>query len=71
MSALLRDGPAVTGAPEAGARAGVAHEAHGLVLEAEGNRRDAKRALEKAIELDPKLGAAREGLKRLRWSFLR
>jgi curved DNA-binding protein CbpA len=56
---------------EAGARAGVAHEAHGLVLEAEGNRRDAKRALEKAIELDPKLGAAREGLKRLRWSFLR
>jgi tetratricopeptide (TPR) repeat protein len=55
---------------KAAPRAGLAHEALGLVLEAEGNRKEARRALEKAIELDPKLETAKERLKKLRWSFL-
>jgi tetratricopeptide (TPR) repeat protein len=54
----------------AGPRAAVAHEVHGLVLEAEGNKKEARKALEKAIELDPRLEGAKERLKRLRWSFL-
>jgi curved DNA-binding protein CbpA len=57
-------------AMKAGPRTGQAHEAHGLVLEAEGNRKEARRALEKALELDPRLEAAKERLKKLRWSFL-
>jgi tetratricopeptide (TPR) repeat protein len=55
---------------KAGPRSGVALEAHGLVLEAEGNKKDAKKALEQALELDPALERARERLKKLRWSFL-
>lgn len=59
---------------EAGVRAapsaGFAHEALGEVLEAQGARKEARRALERAVELDPKLEQARERLKRLRWSFL-
>ncbi len=55
---------------KAGARSGIAHEAHGLVLEAEGNKKDARKALERAVELDPGLERARERLKKLRWSFL-
>lgn len=59
---------------EAGVRAapqaGFAHEALGLVLEAQGARKEARRALERALELDPKLPVARERLKRLRWGFL-
>lgn len=55
----------------AGPRSGVAHEALGLVLEAAGDRREAKRALERAVELDPGLEGARQRLKKLRWSFLR
>jgi curved DNA-binding protein CbpA len=58
-------------AVRAGPRAAVAHEALGLVLEAEGSRRDAKKAFAKALELDPRLEVARERLKKLRWSFLR
>jgi curved DNA-binding protein CbpA len=58
--AAVRAGPAVA----------VAHEALGLVLEAQGARKEARRALERALELDPRLEAARERLKRLRWSFL-
>jgi curved DNA-binding protein CbpA len=51
-------------------RSGVAHEALGVVLELEGSRKDARKAYERALELDPKLDGARERLKRLRWSFL-
>lgn len=46
------------------------HEALGLVLEAQGDKKEARRALEKALELDPKLEAARERLKKLRWGIL-
>lgn len=60
-----------TAAVGTGPRAAVAHEALGLVLEAEGNRREAKKALEKALELDPRLEGAKARLKKLRWSFLR
>jgi tetratricopeptide (TPR) repeat protein len=54
----------------AGPRSGVAHEALGLVLELEGERKEARRALERALELDPKLERAKERLRKLRWSFL-
>ncbi|HET7825843.1 MAG TPA: tetratricopeptide repeat protein, partial [Anaeromyxobacter sp.] len=53
-------------AMKAGPRTGAAHEALGLVLDAEGNKREARRALEKAIELDPRLESAKERLKKLR-----
>lgn len=56
----VRSGPGV----------GSAHEALGLVLDAQGDRKEARRVLERAVELDPKLDAARERLKKLRWSFL-
>ncbi|MGC3996148.1 MAG: tetratricopeptide repeat protein [Anaeromyxobacter sp.] len=49
---------------------GQSHEALGLVLEAQGEKREARRALEKALELDPKLEAAKERLKKLRWGIL-
>ena len=59
---------------QAGVRAApgmaVVHEALGLVLEAQGDRKEARRALEKALELDPKLEAARERLKKMRWGIL-
>ncbi len=59
---------------QAGVRAapGVAmvHEALGLVLEAAGEKREARRALEKALELDPNLETAKERLKKLRWGIL-
>ena len=48
----------------------VALETLGFVLEAEGNKKEAKRALERAVELDPGLERAKERLKKLRWSFL-
>jgi hypothetical protein len=35
------------------------------VLEAEGNKREARRALERALELDPKLDGAKARLKKL------
>jgi curved DNA-binding protein CbpA len=54
----------------AGPRSGVAHEAHGLVLELEGDKKEARKALERALELDPDLPRAKERLKRLRWGFL-
>ncbi len=47
-----------------------AHEALGLVLEAQGDKKEARRALEKALELDPNLEGARERLKKLRWGIL-
>jgi curved DNA-binding protein CbpA len=55
---------------KAGPRSGVAHEALGLVLELEGNKKEARKALERALELDPGLEAAKERLKKLRWGFL-
>jgi tetratricopeptide (TPR) repeat protein len=51
-------------------RNGAAHEMLGLVHEAAGRKGDAKKALERALELDPKLESAKERLKKLRWSFL-
>jgi curved DNA-binding protein CbpA len=51
-------------------RSGVAQEALGFVLDAEGNKKEAKKALERALELDPGLERAKERLKKLRWSFL-
>jgi curved DNA-binding protein CbpA len=57
-------------AVRAGPTLGLAREALGLVLEAQGAKKDAKRELERALELDPKLEATKERLKKLRWSFL-
>ena len=55
---------------ELGPRSGFAHEALGYALEAEGNKKEAKAALERAIELDPSLERAKQRLKKLRWGFL-
>jgi tetratricopeptide (TPR) repeat protein len=57
-------------AQKAGPRSGIAYEALGLVLELEGDRKEAKKALERALELDPTLEGAKERLKKLRWGFL-
>jgi tetratricopeptide (TPR) repeat protein len=46
-------------------RSAVAHEALAVVLEREGERKEARKELERAIELDPSLESARERLKRL------
>lgn len=51
-------------------RSAAAHEALGAALEAAGKRSDAKKALERAVEIDPRLDSAKERLKKLRWSFL-
>ena len=48
----------------------IVHEALGLVLDAQGDKREARRALEKALELDPKLELAKERLRKLRWGIL-
>lgn len=55
---------------QAAPRSGLLHEALGLVLEAEGSKKDARRAFERALELDPALDRAKERLRKLRWSFL-
>jgi len=47
-------------------RSGGAHEALGLALEAEGRKDEARKALERAVELDPQLEAARQRLKKLK-----
>jgi tetratricopeptide (TPR) repeat protein len=57
-------------AVQAAPRNGAAHEALGVALEALGMKADAKRALERALELDARLESAKERLKKLRWSFL-
>lgn len=57
-------------AVRAGPGVGAAHEALGLVLEAQGAKKEARLELERALELDPKLAAARKHLKKLRWGFL-
>jgi tetratricopeptide (TPR) repeat protein len=53
-----------------GPRSGIAHEALGYVLEAEGEKKEAKRAFERALELDPALSRAKARLKKLRWGIL-
>jgi tetratricopeptide (TPR) repeat protein len=55
-----------TAAIRSGPRSGVAHEALGAVLEAEGNKKEARRELERAVELDPGLESAKERLRKLR-----
>ncbi|WP_242345320.1 J domain-containing protein [Anaeromyxobacter terrae] len=57
-------------AVRAGPQAAIAHEALGMVLDAQGERKEARRALERALELDPGRASAKERLKGLRWSFL-
>ncbi|HET9599603.1 MAG TPA: tetratricopeptide repeat protein [Anaeromyxobacteraceae bacterium] len=57
-------------AVRAGPRDARAFEALGAVLHRQGQPREAKRALERAVELDPALETARTLLKKLRWSFL-
>jgi curved DNA-binding protein CbpA len=47
-------------------RSGGAHEALGVAQEAEGRKDEARRSLERAIELDPTLDTARERLKKLK-----
>lgn len=56
-------------AVQAGPRAGLAHEALGIVLEAEGDRRGARRALETALALEPGLATAKARLRKLRWGL--
>lgn len=53
-----------------GPRHAPAYEALGTALAAEGLSREARKALERALELDPGLEGARAQLKKLRWSFL-
>ncbi len=57
-------------AVRAGPRDARAFEALGAVLQAQGLSREARRALERALDLDPALETARGLLKKLRWSFL-
>jgi len=57
-------------AVRAGPRDARAFEALGAVLQRQGQPREAKRALERAVELDPSLESAKSLLKKLRWSFL-
>lgn len=47
-------------------RSGGAHEALGIALEAEGRKDEARKALERALELDDSLATARERLKKLK-----
>jgi curved DNA-binding protein CbpA len=49
---------------------GAAHEALGMVLEAQGEGGPAKKTLQRALELDPGLETARARLKKMRWSLL-
>jgi curved DNA-binding protein CbpA len=67
------DGAAAKDLADAAVRAapgmGIAHEALGLVLAALGKEKEAKKGLERALELDPRLEAAKERLKKMRWSL--
>jgi len=47
-------------------RSGGAHEALGLAQEAEGRKDEARKSLERAVELDPSLEMARDRLKKLK-----
>jgi tetratricopeptide (TPR) repeat protein len=55
----------------AGPGLGVAHEVLGEVLLAAGDRPAARKALERALDLDGGLDGARERLRKLRWSLFR
>ncbi|HET6439873.1 MAG TPA: tetratricopeptide repeat protein [Anaeromyxobacter sp.] len=70
----LRDLAAARELAQAGLRGapgvGAVHEAMGLVLEAQGDKKEARRELERALELDPKLEMAKERLRKLRWGIL-
>lgn len=57
-------------ASRVGPRHAPAHEVLGEVLLAEGLAKEARKALEKALAIDPDLESARVQLKKLRWSFL-
>jgi curved DNA-binding protein CbpA len=59
------------GAVRAAPSLAAAHEVLGEVLAAQGEGGAAKKALERALELDDGLQSARERLRKLRWSFLR
>jgi curved DNA-binding protein CbpA len=59
------------GAVRAAPSLAAAHEVLGEVLAAQGEGGAAKKALERALELDDGLQGARERLRKLRWSFLR
>jgi Tfp pilus assembly protein PilF len=59
------------GAVRAAPTLATAHEVLGEVLAAQGEGGAAKKALERALELDDGLQSARERLRKLRWSFLR
>jgi curved DNA-binding protein CbpA len=59
------------GAVRAAPALATAHEVLGEVLAAQGEGGAAKKALERALELDDGLQSARERLRKLRWSFLR
>jgi len=66
-TARLRADAAVRAAPSLA----TAHEVLGDVLAVQGDNAAAKRALERALELDDGLTGARDRLRKLRWSFLR
>jgi curved DNA-binding protein CbpA len=72
-SLRLGDLPSARSLAEAAVRAGPrhapAHEVLGEVLAAQGQGREARKALEAALEIDPKLERARALQKKLRWSF--
>jgi curved DNA-binding protein CbpA len=74
--ALLRGAlETARGRAEAAVRAApslaTAHEVLGEVLAVQGESGPARKALERALELDDGLDGARERLRKLRWSFLR
>jgi tetratricopeptide (TPR) repeat protein len=57
------------GALKVGPRSGLAHEALGWALEAEGNKKEARKAFERAAELDPSLERAKARAKKW-WGIL-
>jgi tetratricopeptide (TPR) repeat protein len=57
-------------AVRAAPRDGAAHEVLAQVLYAAGHNREAKKAAEKALEIDPDLADAKALVKKLRWNFL-
>ncbi len=65
-TARARAESAVRSAPSAAA----GPELLGEVLAAQGDKAGARKALERALELEPGLEGARERLRKLRWSFL-
>lgn len=73
VSLALGDQEAARLHAEAAVRAGPkhapAHEMLGEVLLAAGMQREARKALERAVELDPNLESARARLKKTRWSL--